>query len=78
MTNLRQELESREVKTIYCVGLAFDYCVGSTAIDGAKLGFRTYLVTDATKSVASQSHQVMDQRLKEGGVIFITSEEVLA
>ena len=51
-TSLLGVLQSKGVKKIFCVGLAFDYCVGSTAIDGAKNGFETYLVTDATKSVA--------------------------
>ena len=51
-TNLLQELESRGIKTVYCVGLAYDYCVGSTAVDAATLGFQTFILKDATKSVS--------------------------
>ena len=63
VTTLKHELESRGITEIYCVGLAFDYCVGSTAVDGAKHGFKTYLVTDAAKSVAAASEAEMHKRL---------------
>ena len=56
------------MKKIYCVGLAFDYCVGSTAIDGAKNGFETYLVRDATRSGFESSELEMDKKLKESGI----------
>lgn len=32
------------IDTVYCCGLAYDYCVGSTAIDAAKLGFKTFII----------------------------------
>ena len=75
-TILLDELKKEGVTEIYCVGLAYDYCVGSTAEDGAKNGFKTYLVTDATKSVAETSAEGMKKRLDAVGVIPITSDEV--
>ena len=51
-TDLSEKLKEKGVTTIYCVGLAYDYCVGSTAEDSAKEGFKTYIVMDATRSVA--------------------------
>jgi len=33
-------------------GLAFDFCVGSTALDAQKHGFDTYIFEDATRSVS--------------------------
>jgi len=65
------------VGTIYCVGLAYDYCVGSTAVDGAKAGFKTYLVQDATKSVSESSQMEMEARLKEAGVLLLNSDAIL-
>ena len=59
VTPLKEELDKRGVTEIYCVGLAYDYCVGSTAEDGAKFGYKTFLVTEATRSVAQASHDVM-------------------
>jgi nicotinamidase/pyrazinamidase len=74
VTNLQSLLDERHVKTIYCVGLAYDYCVGATAADGANLGYKTYLVRDATKSVAIASEEVMSHRLSQAGVIEVTSD----
>ena len=62
-TTLKDELTKRGVTEVYCVGLAYDYCVGSTAVDAAKNGFKTYLLTDATRSVADASAQTMKARI---------------
>ena len=43
-TGLADKLKAQGVTHITCVGLAYDYCVGSTAADGAKLGFNVSLV----------------------------------
>ena len=32
-TNLEVALKQHNISTVYCVGLAYDYCVGSTAYD---------------------------------------------
>ena len=58
-TNLQEELTKLKVKTVYCVGLAYDYCVGSTAEDATKLGFKTFVVRDATKSVSKETESLM-------------------
>ena len=34
-TSLEQILRDNNITRIYCVGLVFDYCVGSTAYDAA-------------------------------------------
>ena len=44
-------------------GLAYDYCVGSTAESAAKAGFKTKVVVDATRSVNERSHSAMKARL---------------
>ena len=51
-TGLTEKLKELGVTKVYCVGLAFDYCVGSTAESAAKENFETYLLTDVTRSVA--------------------------
>ena len=40
-TPLRRMLAANSITTIFVCGLAFDFCVGSTAFDGQMLGFRT-------------------------------------
>ena len=59
-----------------CVGLAYDYCVGSTAYDGAKNGFDTCIVMDATKSVNPASAETMKKRLDEVGVKEVMSDQL--
>ena len=60
VTTLLADLQAKGVTKLFVVGLAYDYCVGSTACDGKSNGFRTFIVTDATKSVAEASHAAMD------------------
>ena len=57
------DLRGKGVTKLFVVGLAYDYCVGATAADGAKNGFKTYLVTDATRSVAPATAETMKERL---------------
>ena len=51
-TALNGLLKEADITDIYCVGLAYDYCVGNTALDGAVIGYKTYIVKDASASVA--------------------------
>ena len=77
VTTLLADLQAKGVTKLYVVGLAYDYCVGSTAVDGAKNGFQTFLVTDATRSVAPPSAEAMTKRISEAGVQEITHDKVL-
>ena len=50
-TQLEELLRDRRVEKVAVCGLATDYCVKSTALDAARLGFETYLLTDAIRAV---------------------------
>jgi len=50
-TGLAFFLQDKEVDDIYVTGLATDYCVKDTAIDGAKNGFKTTIILDACKPI---------------------------
>lgn len=43
-TNLLDVLKANQITKVYCVGLAYDYCVGQTALDSVKYGFETYII----------------------------------
>ena len=45
-------LKERDITDLYITGLATDYCVKDTALDGVKNGFKTNLVWDATRGIA--------------------------
>ena len=51
-TGLCNYLKEEGISTVYCVGLAFDYCVGSTARDAAKNGFKSILLTKFTRGIS--------------------------
>lgn len=50
-THLANKLHSLNVNQIYVVGLATDYCVKNTVLDGAAQGFETYVVADCVRGV---------------------------
>ncbi|KAK3781608.1 hypothetical protein RRG08_029273, partial [Elysia crispata] len=52
MTNLDSTLQSAGIDTIIITGLALDYCVKYTALDGRFLDYDVYVVKDATRGVA--------------------------
>ncbi|KAJ4470889.1 Isochorismatase-like protein [Lentinula aciculospora] len=52
-SGLAQKLREAGVTDVFVVGLAMDYCVRSTAIDAAAEGFKTYVISEATKAVDS-------------------------
>jgi len=51
VTELAKILRDRGVTRLIVAGLATDYCVKDTAIDGAKLGFATVVLAGATRAV---------------------------
>jgi nicotinamidase/pyrazinamidase len=50
-TDLEGRLRDLRVDRVYVVGLATDYCVKNTVLDGAEKGFETYVVTDCVRGV---------------------------
>ena len=50
-TGLEGYLKTRGVESVVCVGLATDYCVCFSAIDAARLGFRTTVFQDCCRAI---------------------------
>lgn len=50
-TGLTGYLRERGIDTLYLVGLALDFCVHWSAIDGRKQGFDVVVVEDATRAI---------------------------
>ena len=51
-TGLAGYLRERGLKRLFLAGLAYDFCVRFSAIDGNALGFETIVVEDACRAVA--------------------------
>ena len=50
-TGLAGYLRERGLQRLFIAGLAYDYCVRFSAIDGKQLGFETIVIEDATRAV---------------------------
>jgi len=77
--NLNEVLESIGVKRLYVVGLATDYCVLETVMDGLKNGYEVYAVTDAMRAVNVDPDDGSKalRKMESGGAHLVTSDQVL-
>jgi nicotinamidase/pyrazinamidase len=53
-TGLAAYLKARQIQRLFVAGLATDFCVAWTALDGRKAGFETYVVEDACRGIDTQ------------------------
>jgi len=60
---------------VVVIGLATDYCVGSTVLDSQRIGLPATLLTDASRGVAESSTSSMLERVEESGGRVSTWEE---
>lgn len=72
-------LKAEGRKILVLCGLAYDFCVGFSALDAKAEGFEVIIVKDATRAVAiptglnTSTATAMDQQLQTTGVIVIDS-----
>lgn len=76
-TGLAAYLKGRNVKEVFVVGLAGDYCVYYTSVDAVHSGFKTTLIEDATRSIDDTSFKSAVKELKEKGAEVIHSSLIL-
>ncbi len=77
-TGLAGYLKERGIDTVYIVGIATDFCVAWTAMDAAKLGFKTFVISDATKAIDWQgSLQHAWQEMLAAGVKRVVAKQIL-
>ncbi len=50
-TGLTAYLQARGIDTVYCCGLATDFCVAWSALDARRAGFEAAVVDDATRAI---------------------------
>ncbi|WP_111860472.1 bifunctional nicotinamidase/pyrazinamidase [Acinetobacter sp. CFCC 10889] len=78
ITGLAGYLKERKIDTVYIVGIATDFCVAWSAMDAAKLGFETYVISDASKAIDVQgSLQHAWQEMLAQGVKRTISKHIL-
>eukprot|EP00160_Parvularia_atlantis_P011175 Unigene2175_Nuclearia_a/m.6755 Unigene2175_Nuclearia_a/g.6755 ORF Unigene2175_Nuclearia_a/g.6755 Unigene2175_Nuclearia_a/m.6755 type:complete len:141 (-) Unigene2175_Nuclearia_a:78-500(-) len=75
-TSLLKQLQEKQINTVFVCGLAYDVCVGSTALHAAEHGFRTIVVEDACAGVTHEGIAEMKKALTDSGCLIVQSNEV--
>jgi len=72
-------LKQADITELYVVGLATDYCVKASALDSAKKGFRTFVVTDAVAAVNVKPDDGTNAliEMKRAGITLLDSSQIL-
>ena len=71
-TGLEGYLVKKEIKRLYLCGLAFDYCVFYSALDGINLGFDVFVFQDLTKAInLNNSEKLARKTMIEKGIKLI-------
>jgi len=77
-TGLAGYLRERDIDTLYTVGLATDFCVKWSVIDGCREGFDIYVVEDAVKGINVEgSVEQAWKEMSEAGAQRIKSDKLL-
>ncbi len=78
-TGLSGYLKERNITDLYTVGLATDFCVKWSVLDGIKEGFNMILIEDAVRGIDLNGslHVALDE-MKKNGARFIHSNEILS
>ena len=75
-TGMGDYLKGRGVTAIFVTGLAADYCVNFTALDGLQLGFQSTIITDATRAIDGENFKKILEIFKSNGGKEIKSNEI--
>lgn len=75
-TTLNAQLKMKGTSDIYVCGLAYDVCVGATAIDAISAGYRTILVDDCCRGVDLKDIEHTKETVTSNNGIIVHSKEV--
>ena len=71
-TGLEGYLVKKEIKQLYLCGLALDYCVFYSALDGVNLGFDVFVFQDLSKAIdLNKSEEIAKKAMIESGIKLI-------
>ena len=76
-TGLAGYLRERGLTRVFLAGLAYDFCVGYSALDARRLGFPAVVLRDACRAIdLDGSVAAMEAKLAEAGVAVIETAEL--
>ena len=75
-TGLNAYLRERGIKRVFLVGLAYDYCVGYSALDARRLGFPAIIIRDGCRAIdLNGSVAAIEKEFAVAGVGLIESAD---
>lgn len=77
VTGMGAYLKGRGVTEIWVCGLASDFCVYFTALDGLELGFKTTLIEDASRPIDAASFEFKKEHLLSKGGQLAMAKKIL-
>ena len=79
VTDLGDYLHVHQVKDLYIMGLATDYCVKYSALDAAQLGYNVYVIQDACRGVELNQGDIQRafEEMQAAGVKLVNSSVCL-
>ncbi|MCH9634017.1 MAG: Nicotinamidase [Chlamydiae bacterium] len=75
-TEIVSFLQMHQIKELFFVGIATDYCVKESVLDALSLGYTTYLLTDCCRAVNEKSGLIALEEMKNKGAHQIVSSEI--
>jgi nicotinamidase/pyrazinamidase len=77
-TGLAGYLRERALTRVFLAGLAYDYCVGYSALDARRLGFPAFVIRDACRPIdLNGSVATIEAEFAKAGVVLLDSEQLL-
>jgi nicotinamidase/pyrazinamidase len=75
-TDLDKELKAAGIKTLIIYGIATDYCVKATALDGLKEGYKVIVIEDLCRGVADETSKKALEEMKQKGAQIVPSTDL--
>lgn len=76
-TGLTDFLKEKNINDIYLVGIAGEYCVGYTAIDGSNEKFNTFVIEDGVAYMSEEGKIITNKKLLGNNINIINSQYFL-
>jgi nicotinamidase/pyrazinamidase len=78
-TGLGGYLKERGFRRVFLAGLAYDFCVGYSALDARRLGFEAVVLKDACRAIdLNGSAAEMEREFAKAGVEVVNTGEIAA
>lgn len=76
-TELHAKLQEHGIDEVYVGGVALDVCVMSTCVHAVELGYKTYLIEDASRGLSEETNKAAIDKLKGLGVVILNSTDLI-